>query len=213
MRALRPSEPDDAELVERLRQGDERAWARFLDRYERLIYSVPRRMGCDADEAADVLQEVALAFLRGLPRLRDVRTIPRWLAQTAFRITRDRRARRRRETRPESETFWETVADPAPEVAETLAAFEARADVRAALARLSDRCRELLSLLFLADPSPPYAEIARQLSLPIGSLGPTRQRCLARALEAIRDLGIRAGSRPTLESSASSPRARTRRRP
>lgn len=194
-----------------MRHGDERAWAEFLDRYERLIYAVPRRMGFNADEAADVLQEVVLAFLRGLPRLRDVRTVPRWLAQTSYRIARDRRARRRRELRPDDESFWETVADPAPEVAETLEVFRAREEVRAALAQLSERCRDLLSLLFLTDPAPSYAEIARRLSQPVGSLGPTRQRCLARALKVLRPHGIKPAPDSTFRSSAGTPRAGTRR--
>jgi RNA polymerase sigma factor (sigma-70 family) len=211
VRALRQPEPDDAELVDRLRHGDERAWAEFLDRYERLIYAVPRRMGFDADEAADVLQEVALAFLRGLPRLRDAKTVPRWLAQAAYRIARDRRARHRRELRPDDESFWETVADPVPEVAETLEVFRARQEVRAALAQLSERCRDLLSLLFLTDPAPSYAEIARRLSRPVGSLGPTRQRCLKRALEVLRPRGIKPASDSTSRSSAQTPRAGTRR--
>lgn len=175
------------------------------------MYSVPRRMGCDADEAADVMQEVALAFLRGLPRLRDGRTIPRWLAQTAYRITRDRRLRRRREVRPDNALFWETVADPAPEVAETLAAFRAREDVRAALRQVTPRCRELLTLLFLTDPSPSYAEIAQALALPVGSLGPTRQRCLARVLAALEQGRIKPASGPTFPSTATGSRPGTRR--
>lgn len=203
-------EPDDQALVARLRQGDERAWAEFLDRYERLIYSVPRRMGFDADESADVFQDVVVAFLSGLTRLRDSRTLPRWLAQTAFRIARDKRTRGRREVRPHDDAFWETVADPGPDVTLVLAAFEARREVQAGLKQVSPRCRELLTLLFLSDPTPSYAEIAHRLSEPKGSLGPTRQRCLASMLKALKKRGIKAPAESTLESNALTPHVRTR---
>jgi len=208
---LQGPEPDDAALVARLKAGDPRAWPIFLDRYERLIYSVPRRMGLDADEAADVFQEVSIAFLKGLPRLRDAKTIPRWLAQTAFRIARDRRARKKRELRPEEEGFWETRADPTPQVLDALESEEARREVTRALEAVTPRCRELLTLLFLADPAPSYAEIAHRLGQPIGALGPTRQRCLARMLEVLAPGGIKAGASPTLKVGAPPPGARTRR--
>jgi RNA polymerase sigma factor (sigma-70 family) len=210
---LHAPQPDDAALVARLKAGDESAWPVFLDRYERLIYAVPRRMGLDRDECADVFQEVSIAFLKGLPRLRDAKTIPRWLAQAAFRIARDRRARRRRELRPEDEAFWEVQADPTPAVLDLLETEEARRRVTVALAAVTPRCRELLGLLFLADPPPSYAEIARTLGQPVGALGPTRQRCLARMLEVLDPGGIRPAGSPTLRGSASSPRARTRRSP
>ena len=208
---MQGKEPDDAALIARLKAGDSRAWPIFLDRYERLIYSVPRRMGLDADEAADVFQEVSIAFLKGLPRLRDAKTIPRWLAQVAFRIARDRRARRKRELRPEDEGFWETRADPTPGVLDALESEEARREVTRALKAVTPRCRELLTLLFLTDPAPSYAEIARQLGQPIGALGPTRQRCLARMLEELQLGGIRPGSSSTLKVGAPPPGARTRR--
>ena len=206
-------EPDDAALVARLKAGDPRAWPQFLDRYERLIYAVPRRMGLDRDECADVFQEVAIAFLKGLPRLRDPKTIPRWLTQAAFRIARDRRARRKRELRPEDDAFWDAQPDPGPSAIDALESEEARARVQAALGRVSPRCRELLTLLFLADPPLPYAEIARRLGQPIGALGPTRSRCLARMLEALgtperRPGGIRGGANPTLTVNATTSRAR-----
>jgi len=194
-----------------MRRGDERAWAEFLDRYERLIFAVPRRMGLDREESADVFQDVAIAFLRGLPRLRDVRTIPRWLSQTAFRIARDRRVRQRREMHPEDDAFWEVVPDPSPEVAEILDAFRARAAVHAALAQLSERCRRMLTLLFLTDPAPSYAEIARRLAQPVGSIGPTRRRCLARALEALAESGIKTAVDPTFPSKVRRKRIASRR--
>ena len=50
--------------------------------------------------------------------------------------------------------------------------------LRTAFAGLSERCRTLLSLLF-RDPPPPYADISADLGIPVGSIGPIRQRCLA----------------------------------
>lgn len=192
--------PDDDALVAALKAGDERAWMTFVARYERLIYAVPRRMGLDAAESSDVLQDVLVAFLRGLPRLREARTLPRWLTRTAFRVARERRRRRRRETTVDDPGVFAALADEV-DVAGLAARAEDAVRARRALATLGGRCEELLTLLFLSDPPVAYREIARRLGRPVGALGPTRQRCLARLLDLMGGDGeggrIRASPRPT----------------
>jgi RNA polymerase sigma factor (sigma-70 family) len=201
----------DAELLEALASGDRRAWGAFLDRYEGLIYSVPRRYGLSADDAEDVLQDVLVALLQGLSRLRDAQALPRWLTQTAYRLSRDRRARGKREVAVENAAFWDAQVDPMPEPSVWLAQLEAAAVVRTRIEALPPRCRELLSALFLEDPAPSYATLGRRLGLPVGSLGPTRQRCLDRLLADLSELGIKPPPQPTLREEAK-PRPVTARR-
>ena len=213
---MRDPYPDDAALVAALRADEPRAWRLFLDRYERLIYSVPRRMGLDAEDAADVFQDVLAAFLRGLPRLREPRTIPRWLTRTAFRLARERRMRRRREPTMPDPADLERAADPA-DVAELFARAEDAVRLRALVASAAGRCPELLGLLFFAEPSPGYEEIARSMGMPIGSLGPTRQRCLDQLFALVGGESggprIRRSARPTLKPKGEVPPQRTPRRP
>jgi len=169
---------EDARLIERLRRGEAGAWREFLRRYERLIYAVPRRYGLSPESSADVFQETLLAFLRGLPRLRDARALPRWLTQTAYRLSRDRARKDKRAGQPQADVFWDGIADERPGPEEELSRLQALGDLHAAMPRLSARCRDLLTALFLEDPSPSYGELAQRFRAPVGSLGPTRQRCL-----------------------------------
>jgi DNA-directed RNA polymerase specialized sigma24 family protein len=91
-----PSAPDrptldpsiDAELVSHCLRGDRGAWNALVDRYERLVYGVARSYRLDDDDVADVFQEVFTALVRGLPRLRDPRSLCRWLSSTSDRIAR-----------------------------------------------------------------------------------------------------------------------------
>jgi RNA polymerase sigma factor (sigma-70 family) len=178
---------DDGALLEGLRRGDGRAWRDFLDRYERLIYSVPRRYGLPPEAAADVFQDTLMALLRGLSRLRDPRALPRWLTRTAYRLSRDQQRKDRRAGRPQAEEFWAAIADSRPGIEEEMVRLEAAGRVMAALPQLSSRCQSLLSALFLEDSSPSYGELARRLGSPIGSLGPTRRRCLEALLQLLAD--------------------------
>ena len=175
-----------SQLLARLRAGEAGAWKDFLSRYERLIYSVPRRYGLDPDAAADVFQDVLLAFLRGLPRLRDPQALPRWLTQTAYRLSRTRMRMERRE-RAGSDEFWASIADSGPSVLDELERLEAAARVRVAMESLPTRCRLLLEALFFQARDASYADLAQRMAVPIGSLGPTRQRCLERLLRLLQD--------------------------
>lgn len=83
----------------------------------------------------------------------------------------------------------EDVVDYAPGPVERLAARERDAAVRGALGKLGDRCRLLLRLL-ASDPRPSYEEISGALDMPIGSIGPTRARCLVRLRDEMQLVGI-----------------------
>src|SRR5947208_17197122 len=95
----------DARLVARCLAGDSRAWDALVRRHERLVYAVARSYRLEDDDLADVFQDVFAALVRGLPRLRDTRTLVRWLSSTTDRVARRAALKRRRElalSQPES---------------------------------------------------------------------------------------------------------------
>ena len=90
----------DRELVAACLSGDEQAWSELIDRYNRLIFSIPLKQGLDRDEAADIFQAVCLDLVAELPRLRDPQALPKWLIQTTLHkvveVAEAQRALRRR---------------------------------------------------------------------------------------------------------------------
>src|SRR5262247_3794883 len=111
MRLGRPGELDpdlDARLVARCVDGDAKAWEALVRRHERLVYAVGRSYRLGDEDMGDVFQDVFTALLKGLPRLRDGRTLVRWLSSTSERIARTTALKRRREAAREDreeETF------------------------------------------------------------------------------------------------------------
>jgi len=172
-------EPSNAELIQQCLAGKESAWEILLSRYERLIYYTATRTGLDADDVADVFQTVCVAWLENLSRLRDPQRLGAWLVTTTRRES-WARGKRNRLAFSASETAL--AAQPAPdESPEALAGQVEDANaVRSAFRQLSETCRRLLWLLYYDPGHPSYADIARQLSIPLNSLGPTRARCLAK---------------------------------
>lgn len=180
--------------------GDQDAWAAVVDRYADFVYGIARRSGLDAGLAGDVVQEVFLALCRSLGRLRRRTRLMGWLSQTArraaWRARRRQRAARRRERAAARREAQDGLL-PAGE----LAHLEEVQTVRQAYGAIGERCRRLLDLLFVDPERPAYAEIAERLGMPVGSIGPTRQRCLEALRKALEDLGYEGpvGPPPTEE--------------
>lgn len=176
---------ENERLLDRIRAGDERAWVVVVDRYSRLVWSVARSCGLDADDAADVAQLSFAELVRQVDRLRDGDRIAPWLATVARRHAWRRLDQRRRDLA----LGTLDPADPADP--------ESRIDdivwIDAALHELDDRCRSLIQLLFLSGEEPGYAAVGRRLDMPIGSIGPTRARCLEHLGRILRRLDGRAG--------------------
>lgn len=174
-----PRELTDAQLVRRCLDGDEAAWDALIDRYKRLIYSIPFKYGATADDAGDIFQAVCVDLVTELPKLRKADAVKAWLVS----ITRHKSLRWK--TRARREQAWDAADDAAEHVAaddlnaaQVLEAVQRDQSVREAMAALPDRCRELMRLLFYGNPPPPYADVARQLGLATGSIGFIRGRCL-----------------------------------
>jgi len=170
----------DKQLIEGCRKGDEAAWNALVDRYQRLVYTVPARYGLTPAEIDDVFQSVWFSLLQNLDKLREPDRVAAWLVTTARReCWEHRRGARHRLT---IETDFnsnpnEFVGDePPPE--EIVSEYRKYESLRQAIDQLQDQCRRLLWHLYFDTAIPSYAEIAEQLDMPIGSIGPMRARCL-----------------------------------
>ncbi len=169
---------DDAALVARCMDGDDAAWAALVRRHGPCVWTVARRAGLSEHDAADVYQTVWRIAVESLPRLRDAERFPAWIARTAhFQAMRSLRtlcSTRRALDRIAPREFDDAIPD------EEIARIEHRRLVAEAMGRIGERCAGLLRALYYDHPTPPYEEIAVRLSMRIGSIGPTRARCLAR---------------------------------
>ena len=166
-----------AGLVDAAGAGDQCAWNRLVAEFGSMIWAIARahRLG-DAD-AADVSQATWLALFENLTRLNDRSRVGAWLATTARReCLRVLRGSQRRipfgDDAPEQESH-----EPRP--GDALLTRERDEALRRSFSRLRPTDQALLRLL-TADPQPAYEEISAALDMPIGSIGPTRQRALER---------------------------------
>jgi RNA polymerase sigma factor (sigma-70 family) len=150
-----------SELVRAAGDGDQRAWEALVGRFNGLVWSVARAHGLSRADAADVCQTAWLRLVEHLHRLRDPERVGTWLASTA---------------RHEALEGAGALAE-SPEA--SALASERNDLLWRAFAELPQRCQRLLRVL-MADPAPSYQQVAVALEMPIGSIGPTRGRCLDR---------------------------------
>jgi RNA polymerase sigma factor (sigma-70 family) len=175
---------DDLALVEACLAGDSQAWETLILRYQRLIYSIPIRAGFSPVDSADIFQSVCLTLLEKLGTLRKREKISSWLMTTTTRECWRVVEKRRRETGPRmydedyERDIVSQLASSEPLADEQRIALERRQQVRQAMEALPERCRLLLTLLFYSKEEPSYTDIARQIKVPLNSVGPTRARCL-----------------------------------
>jgi len=171
---------------------DEHAWNALIERHQHIIDAVCRRYRLRPEDAADVSQTVWMKAIDNLDRIRDLRAMPGWIKTTAMRaawtLLRSRDRLTLLDVSQDNSAHWSPLA-PAPystEVDTWMLLEERRAAVRDGLAELAEKHRALLSLL-VTDPPVSYQQISDQLGLPMGSIGPTRARCL-RKLAATRSI-------------------------
>lgn len=162
----------DPILIQACIDGQHKAWEELVERYSRLIYSVPRRYGLSSTDAEDVMQAVFLLLYRHLPKLRDQTRLSAWLITTAHRES--WRVGRARSTYTSLDEQFPDVSEPREDEAAT---WERQQLVREALTELGGRCEQLLRALFMESAEPSYEAIAQRLGMPLGSIGPTRARC------------------------------------
>jgi RNA polymerase sigma factor (sigma-70 family) len=145
----------------------------MVERFQGLVYSVPRRMGLGEEDAGDVFSETFAALVRSLDRIESGQALPKWLATTASREA--LRILRVRSTAPLGD-LEETLAAEDRAVDESTVNAMRHEELREAVAELPGRCRSLLEMLFFEDAE--YAQITERIGIPTGAIGPTRARCL-----------------------------------
>ena len=174
-----PASLDTAQLVRRAADGDLLAWEGLVDRFARLIWSITGEFKLVESDAADVAQTTWLRLLEHIDRIEYPDRVGSWLASTARHECLRNLAAHKKVVLGHDEEHLESVVAHEPEVDERLLADERAQVVREALTRLPRQWQRLLEML-MSDPPASYAEISDQLGLPVGSIGPTRGRCLAR---------------------------------
>jgi RNA polymerase sigma factor (sigma-70 family) len=161
----------------------------LADRYAGLLQGIGRRYRLTPEECDDAAQSTWLALCQHADRIRDPQRIPGWLATTMRRFAAAAIRRRHRE-QPASHlliTDSFAAADPADDIADTVAARHTMFRLYQAIAQLPDRERHLIQLQL--DPTQPgYAQISRTIAMPMGSIGPIRGRALRRLRTLLHDL-------------------------
>jgi len=190
------------DLVARAKNGDKQAWDALVERYAPLIWSICRRYRLGRADAEDVGQIVWLHLVDQLDGLREPAALAGWLATTTRReCLRALRTAQRRQASGQVPGI-ENIPDQHTRIAEQeLLIFERNAALREALTQLPPRCQQLMALL-LQDPPLPYAQISARLGIPVGSIGPSRARCLNKlrrhpAIAALTDTETKTAQRET----------------
>lgn len=172
----------DAELVKACRNGDEFAWNELVDRYQRLIFAIPRRAGLSEEQAADILQEVFLTLFEKLDDIEQPDRIRSWIVTTAkfktWGLVRSEKGFYSPETEEEMEQEMASLPDTSPLADERLIELEQQHLIRSALKEIEERCQKILSMIYLRDTAASYAEVAGEIGVGETSISPMRARCL-----------------------------------
>ncbi len=167
------------------RDGDASGMSALVAEVTPLLWAVARQQGASREAAEDVVQTTWLKLVEHATDIQDPQAVLKWLLTTTRRDSWNSGARARREAPASQDDVRDVEPDlvsPSPEVA----ALEDvdRSVVWSNVAQLSERCRALLRVIAFAQ-RPDYAAVAEALGMPVGSIGPTRGRCLAKLRAAL----------------------------
>ena len=189
-----PAGIPDHELIRRCLDDDETAWGELVRRYANLVYALASRAGLSDDEVADAFQEVFTIVWRNLDLLEEREAFAGWISTIArrevWRVARRRARDREQASRMAADPGGGALPGGFPMADETLERAERAAMVQHAVEGLEERCRVLLTMLFWENPAPAYDDVAERLGMPLGSLGPTRGRCLEKLKARLEELGF-----------------------
>ncbi len=182
-------------LVRACLSGDADAWETLIRRYRRLIYSIPVAFRIPTDQADDVFQRVALKLLENLHQLRSIDGLVAWIS---VMTRRECLALLQGENRYRgiAEEDMESSGVALAQDSDVVLTIEQEHALVLALERLGEPCRGLLGALYVERPTPSYEEIGQRLGRPVGSLGPTRSRCLSK----LRKLYLEEGGPPPIRA-------------
>ena len=169
-----------ATLVSAAAGGDQHAWDAIVTQFQGLVWATVRSYRLDDAASADVVQTCWLRLVENLDTLREPERLGGWLATTARReCLRCLRTAGRTVPVDDESVFDRAAPDVVRDLDADLLRDERDTGLWRAFGRISDRCQRLLRML-TADPPPSYEDVGDTLEMPIGSIGPTRQRCLDR---------------------------------
>ena len=187
----------DRDLIGICLKGDKSAWDALIQRYVALLYSTCLRSGLSSADSEDVVQDVCVILLDHLSDVRDTAKLSSWLISTTKReVWRFQKRKGLKLASELGDTEWSLDSgegvhiESADSPETTVLELEEQQLIRQAMERLADRCRRMLTLLYCQDNPASYMEIADELSLPVGSIGPTRARCLQSLRKLLAELGF-----------------------
>jgi RNA polymerase sigma factor (sigma-70 family) len=175
-------EKSDADLLRACRRGEESAWNELVERYQKLIATIPRRAGLSEEQTSDVFQEVFLTLFEKLDEIEQPDKLRSWLVTTAkfktWGIIRGQKGFYSPETEEEMELEMASLADNSPLADEVLIELEQQHQIRTALLQMEERCQKILSMIYLRDSAASYAQVAVAIGVGETSISPMRKRCL-----------------------------------
>lgn len=169
---------DAAAALAAAASGDQRAWESIVTAYSGLVWAVARAYRLSTADASDVFQGTWLRLVEHLASVKDASKLGAWLATTAKREALMLLRRAGRDVPVDPAAGLGDTPEEVISVDERLISAEEHRMLWQAFTRLSANCQRLLRVVF-ADPPPHYAEVSAALGMPVGSIGPTRARCLA----------------------------------
>jgi len=176
----------DAEIWQDILSGDSKAWKELIKRYQALVNTVAVRSGLSMADAADCFQTTWVRLYENRYRIQDASRLSAWLVTTTKReAIRLRRIDDRTDLN-------EQLIDNLPSDSSTDAALELlqqQSMLENGLAEIDERCRNLLQALFFSEDVMSYEDVSKQVGIPFNSLGPIRQRCLAKLKSTLENLG------------------------
>ena len=172
----------NAQLIRGCLDGDTACWEQIVTSYERLVFAIALREGLDREDASDITQDVFATLVTSLGNIADPDRLESWI----MTVTR-RKVWRKRADRVSGSTAdprFDSTDDPSDALLDAVWVYET---VKA----LGEPCTSLIHALFFDPDEPSYEAVARQLDRPIGSIGPTRSRCLSALRRDIESEGLR----------------------
>ena len=167
-----------AGLVRAVRDGSEDALGQIVTEFSPMLWHVARAAGLSPDDAQDVVQTVWMSLLSHLDDIHTPAALAGWLVTTTRREAWRVRGAGRKQV-PADQDWLAELPDRGPGSEELAIIGDGRRALWSAIGQLTPRCQELLRIIAFV-PRPDYRAVAAELGMPVGSIGPTRGRCLAK---------------------------------
>lgn len=184
---------EDKELFRACQRGEAAAWDALVERYQRLIVTIPRRAGLSEDLVAEVFQEVFLTLFQKLDSIQQPERLRAWLVTTAKFKTWEIFSREKSSRSQATADNWEGelllgMPDGTLLPDEALLEIEQQHLIRTAIAALDERSRKIITMLYLNEPAASYAEVAAAISVSETSISPLRARALKKLVKLVSPL-------------------------